>query len=224
MNSISARQLTGRTKSHLAPLPGQRTQLHADMVAEFQALQRRAAQQGFDLQVASGFRSFERQLAIWNAKASGQRPVLDSSGRPLAMAALTPLQQVQAIMRWSALPGASRHHWGTEVDIWDRAAVAPDYQVQLVSAEYAADGPFGPLSRWLRDHMADNGFYLPYGEDRGGVAPEPWHLSYRPLASEYAQALTPELLHGLLSASGLGLKSVVLEHLDSLFDRYITLD
>ena len=171
MNSIDIEQLTGQAENHLAPLPGQRMLLHADVVAQFQVLQRQAALEGFDLQVASGFRSFERQLAIWNAKASGRRAVLDDSGQPLDMATLTPLQQVQSIMRWSALPGASRHHWGTDFDVWDRAAVAADYQLQLVPGEYAPDGPFGPLSQWLQQHMADSGFYRPYERDRGGIAP-----------------------------------------------------
>ena len=51
--------------------------VHTQLMAPLQSLTQRAAQEGFDLCVASGFRSFERQLVIWNAKAEGLRPVFD---------------------------------------------------------------------------------------------------------------------------------------------------
>ncbi len=35
------------------------------------------------------------------------------------MAALSDLEKCKAMLRWSAVPGASRHHWGTEIDIFD---------------------------------------------------------------------------------------------------------
>ena len=38
------------------------------------------------------------------------------------------------------------------------------------------------------------GFYKPYGEDRGGIAPEAWHISYRPAATKYQDRVSPELL------------------------------
>ena len=41
-------------------------------------------------------------------------------------------------MRWSAIPGSSRHHWGTDLDVYDAAAVTPDYQVQLTPQEWKA--------------------------------------------------------------------------------------
>ncbi|MGS2723650.1 M15 family metallopeptidase [Porticoccus sp. GXU_MW_L64] len=220
MASINHRQLTGQIQDHLVSYNG--AQLHSQVAPAFAQLQLRAAELGMDVQIASGFRSFERQLAIWNAKASGQRPVLDSDGQPLDMAALSPLQQVHAIMRWSALPGASRHHWGTDMDVWDRAAVAADYQLQLIPEEYSDKGPFGRLADWLNQQF-DSGFFRPYAQDRGGIAPEPWHLSYRPVAGQFAECLTPQALVVVLAETEMALKQTVLDNMDELFDRFIQL-
>ena len=51
--------------------------LQPEVWLAFDQLAREAAKSGINLMLASGFRSFERQLLIWNAKANGERPVLD---------------------------------------------------------------------------------------------------------------------------------------------------
>ena len=71
------------------------------------------------MQPASSFRDFERQQLIWNCKFNGERKVHDDEGNLLDLALLDDWQKAQAILRWSALPGGSRHHWGTEIDIFD---------------------------------------------------------------------------------------------------------
>ncbi|MDM3871769.1 M15 family metallopeptidase [Porticoccus sp. W117] len=220
MVAMNNRQLTGQTEEHL--ITENDLRLHPEAAQAFLQLQQRAAEQGMDLQIASGFRSFERQLVIWNAKASGQRPVLDDDGAEVDMMELTPLQQVQAIMRWSALPGASRHHWGTDMDVWDRAAVPADYQLQLTPEEYSDDGPFARLSQWL-EQQRNSGFFRPYAADRGGIAPEPWHLSYRPVADQFVERLTPQTLAAVLEDTDIALKQTVLDNMDQLFDRFIQL-
>jgi LAS superfamily LD-carboxypeptidase LdcB len=184
----NARQLTGLDDTHLVALPdGHR--LQAEAARAFSALQSDARRAGFDLAIASSFRSFSRQLSIWNAKASGVRPVHDDLGRAVPMARLSPRERVHAILRYSALPGTSRHHWGTDLDVYDATAVAPDYKVQLTPQEVAPGGVFDALHTWLDARMAageSHGFYRPYSSDRGGVAPERWHLSYAPLAIDCA--------------------------------------
>lgn len=189
-------QLTGRDDSHLLALAdGHRLQPAAAVA--FARLQREAADAGFQLAIASSYRSYERQRAIWNGKAAGERPVHDDAGNPVVIPALPAAERVRAILRFSALPGTSRHHWGTDLDVYDAAAVPADYAPQLSPQEVAADGPFGPLHCWLDARMAEagsQGFYRPYDRDRGGVAPERWHLSYAPLAVNYGGRLTAERL------------------------------
>ena len=65
----------GLADHHIMPrtqLPaGVRQPLHTDVIAPFLLLQVAARDAGFDLQVVSGFRGFDRQLAIWNKALSG---------------------------------------------------------------------------------------------------------------------------------------------------------
>ncbi len=225
MTEIARDILTGQTERHLQTMSESGDQLHTGVVDAFWSLQQRATREGFDLQIGSSFRSFERQLAIWNAKASGDRPVLDHDCQPLNMARLSPRDQVFAILRWSALPGVSRHHWGTDMDIWNRAAVPAGYRLQLTPAECENDGPFAPMHRWLDDQIGSGAidFYRPYSEDRGGVAPERWHLSYRPLAQQFAAEMTLALLADTLEQIDIALKSTVLDNLDEIFERFVVI-
>lgn len=196
-------QLTGRDESHLVALAcGHR--LQAEAAAALAALQADARRAGFELAIASSFRSYARQLLIWNGKASGARPVYDDSGGQVELAGLSPREQLYAILRYSAIPGTSRHHWGTDVDVYDGAAVAAGYQVQLSPQEVAAGGVFDALHCWLDECIAagtSRGFYRPYARDRGGVAPERWHLSYAPLAQACSAQLTMELLQACWGAA-----------------------
>ena len=189
-------QLTGRDESHLVEMPcGHRLQREAAQA--FQALQDDARTAGFDLAIASSFRSYERQRVIWNGKAGGERPVYDDLDREVDMASLSPSGRLAAILRFSAIPGTSRHHWGTDLDVFDRAAMPPGYQLQLSPPEVAPGGLFDPLHRWLDERMASGGsrgFYRPYARDRGGVAPERWHLSYAPLSMPCAGLLSEQVL------------------------------
>ena len=152
---------------------------------------------GFELRIASAHRSFDRQLHIWNAKLAGRRPVLDDQDRPVDLRRLSVREQIECVLRFSALPGASRHHWGTDMDVFDAAAVPADYRLRLDGAEVADDGVFGPLHRWLDERIArgdSQGFFRPYDRDRGGVAPERWHLSFAPLARRFSSLLSCDLL------------------------------
>ena len=154
----------------------------------FLKLSKRAAKAGFDMRIASAFRSYDRQTRIINEKWLGQRVVLNDQGDRLDRSVLTDAQWLEAILRFSALPGPSRHHWGTDLDIWDAAAVDPNYTLSLTGAEYGPGGVFEEMTQWLDARIAADdaeGFFKPYDRDRGGVAPEPWHISYRPVASDY---------------------------------------
>jgi len=218
--------LTGRDEGHLVAAPnGQR--LQQPVVAAFCALQAEARAAGFELAIASGFRSYSRQLAIWNGKASGSRPVYADDGSQIAIATLSPAERLRAILRFSAIPGTSRHHWGTDLDVYDAAAVPDGYRLQLSPAEVAPGGLFDPLHRWLDARMdagGSHGFYRPYTRDRGGVAPERWHLSYAPLAAGYERQLDTRLLLDCwadCAAGELLLVEEIRAGLPAILDRYV---
>jgi hypothetical protein len=65
------------------------------------------------------------------------------------------------------------------------------------------------------------GFYRPYATDRGGVTPEPWHLSYAPVASHAQTALSEEKLRGVLEAAAIEGKTEVLAALAVNYASYV---
>jgi LAS superfamily LD-carboxypeptidase LdcB len=191
------------------------------VVAPFLSLRRAALADGFDPVPQSSFRDFSRQLTIWNEKFSGARPMVDASGRPISASALAPVERIEAILLWSALPGASRHHWGTDVDLVDRQATPPGYRVKLIPEEFAPGGPYAPLADWLEANAARFGFFRPFRGVLSGVQAEPWHFSFAPVAESARRSLNPAVLRKTIAAAPLLGKDQVLERIDALHARYV---
>jgi LAS superfamily LD-carboxypeptidase LdcB len=218
---VNHAELTGQVRTHIAAVAEPECLLHAQAVAPFLNLRRAAQADGIDLVPMSSFRDFGRQLAIWNGKFSGERPMYDALGVLLNAAALTPRERIEAILLWSALPGASRHHWGTDVDLVDGKATEAGYQIKLTREEFAPGGPFAALNLWLTTHAPRFGFFRPFQGVRSGVQPEPWHFSFAPIAEKARRRLSPDVLRAAIAAAPLFGKDVVLGHLDELHARYV---
>jgi LAS superfamily LD-carboxypeptidase LdcB len=214
-------ELTGQARSHIADVSDPDCALHAHVVTPFLNLRRAALADGFDLVPHSSFRDFSRQLDIWNGKFSGERPMVDALGQAIDVGELSPMKRIEAILLWSALPGASRHHWGTDVDLIDRHATLPEYRVQLTPREFAPGGPFAALAEWLEANAARFGFFRPYRGLLSGVESEPWHFSFAPVAENARRTLTPAVLHKAITAAPLLGKEQVLARLDELHARYV---
>ncbi len=214
-------ELTGRARTHVVELHEPRCVLHYEAVASFLAMRDAAKAAGIDLVPRSTFRDFHTQLSIWNGKWSGQRPLLDRQGQLLIRENLTDVDAVEAILCWSALPGGSRHHWGSDVDVIDNAAVPGGYAVQLVPSEYASDGIFAALSAWLDANMNRFGFFRPYRTERGGVSPEPWHLSYAPVSLPALESLSLSTLRQVIDGSAIAGKPQVLARLPEIYTRFL---
>ena len=216
-------QLLGLDESHLILVGRGPHRLTAATAAAFNDMQVAAAYEGFNLQAASSWRSFERQLAIWNGKWRGERPLLDADNQPLDALQLDDMERLHAILRWSALPGTSRHHWGTDLDIYDPDCLPAGTRLALEPWEYEAGGWFADLGEWLGDHMSDFGFFLPYAKPLDaaqGVAYEPWHISFAPESGE--QRLDPDALALCLQQADIEGKACILSHLDEILARYVT--
>ena len=93
--------------------------------------------------------------------------------------------------------------------------------MQLVPSEYAAHGIFNRLAAWLEANMQRFGFFRPYRTDRGGVSPEPWHLSYAPVAASALEALSLSMLRQVLEASAIDGKPYVLARLPEIYTRFL---
>jgi LAS superfamily LD-carboxypeptidase LdcB len=219
-NHINYAQILGQTEEHLHYV-SERVAIHQKMRVAFQMMVNAAKVDGIELQVASGFRSFDRQLMLWNNKFSGKTPIKNAAGVVVSTENLSPLELAHSILLYSALPGASRHHWGCDIDVYAPNLLANDYQLQLDEWEYGEHGPLAKLSAWLVQHAHQYGFFFPYANFQGGVAKEPWHLSYLPLAQQYQQAFDIERLIKTLENSTILGKNVIIKNLDNIAKRYI---
>ncbi|MGR5444764.1 peptidase M15 [Vibrio sp. 10N.222.52.B12] len=223
---MTPEQLTGITDSHLqSTLVGQKAfMLHPEVADDLLKMIEAATEAGFKMEIASGFRDFHRQKAIWNGKFSGELPILDSNSQPLNKAELGDEEKLMAILRWSALPGGSRHHWGCDFDVYARNLLPQDTMLQLEPWEYL-DGHQRAFYQWLAANLSSFGFFFPYQQDLGGIAIEPWHISHKAVGQQCLAHLTPALLKTQLtqqnqldSIAGI---EVILNNLDNVVERFI---
>ncbi|MDO4698801.1 MAG: M15 family metallopeptidase [Pasteurellaceae bacterium] len=217
--------LTGKSREHLVALPNALSPNHflqAEAVQAFLAMQQAAKNAGFNLQPASTFRDFERQKRIWNDKFCGERKVHDDHGKAIDLTCLDEWQKCQAMLRWSAMPGASRHHWGTEVDIFAPDLLPEGKSLQLEPWEYQTGGYFQQLTNWLLVNAEQFGFYFPFMEcEDKKIGQEPWHLSYFPIADNYERLFTPDILQQAWHGEEILGKTTLLDHFDEIFQDYI---
>jgi LAS superfamily LD-carboxypeptidase LdcB len=218
---VNHAELTGQARTHIGEIAQPACWLHTTVATPFLALRRAALEAGIDLVPQSSFRDFARQLSIWNGKFAGERPLQDAHGAPLDSAALEPAERIDAILLWSALPGASRHHWGTDVDLIDAGAIEPGYKVRLTRDEFEAGGPFARLAEWLDKHAPRFGFFRPYRGARSGVQPEPWHFSFAPTAEQARRQLTAGVLREAIASAPLLGKELILPRIEQLHARYV---
>ena len=218
---LSDLELTGRASSHVQQCEQPRCTLHRDALLALQAMSRAALADGIEIVPVSSFRSFEQQLWIWNAKYQGERVLRGRDSRVLDSTTLSPAERVAAILVWSALPGASRHHWGSDCDLVDRRSAPAQGPIDLLDMDFAPGGRYAALNDWLGERAADYGFFRPYDQDRGGVLPEPWHLSFAPVAGPALAAMSVGLLRSALAQAPLQGAEIVAERLPELYERYV---
>ncbi|MBU2978900.1 M15 family metallopeptidase [Alteromonas sp. C1M14] len=196
--------------------------IHKEVKPAWQALQSAAHNDGIDCQLISSYRDFHRQLAIWNRKWRGDATLFDTDGEIIEHSQLSDNEKIDAILTWSALPGGSRHHWGTDIDVYDKRSVDNWSQnFDLVDAEYRENGPCYALACWLDKNLHEFGFARPFMENKGGVAVELWHLTHSQCASEFEHARNIEQLERVLSEADMEGKAAVLSRLDELYHRYV---
>jgi LAS superfamily LD-carboxypeptidase LdcB len=217
---ITVQQILGLNDQHVVYIDDKH-QLQPAVISAFLKMQDAAKLEGHDLQIVSSYRSFSKQASIWNRKWKGELKLNTIDSRVLETASLDDTQKMHAILLFSALPGGSRHHWGTDFDVFDRSKVdACGASFELVPQEYEDDGPCADLAKWIQHHAAKFDFERPYPEYVGGVAAEPWHLSYSPIAAGIISSFSVELLRQqLIKSDIMGLDTVLL-HLNTLFERY----
>ena len=121
----------------------------------FYKLQESASKNGINLQIISGFRNFDRQVLIWNQKASGKRKVYSRTGNLVDVKSSHKKELLESILFYSAIPGFSRHHWGSDIDVYDANKLSKE-SVELTPDECASGGVFYDLHLWLDHEIKTN--------------------------------------------------------------------
>ncbi|MDV7105078.1 M15 family metallopeptidase [Vibrio sp. TH_r3] len=220
---MNQQQLIGLTESHLtlAQTKFQTVKINTLIQEDLLHLVDAADKAGFQLEVASGFRNFERQKKIWNNKFSGKTAILDSASQTLDHSLLTDKERLFAILRWSALPGTSRHHWGTDLDIYAKNLLPKNHRLQLEPWEYLT-GHQAPFYHWLKRNLTQFGFFFPYEMDLGGIAPEPWHISHVKISEPYLEKLSKSVIIETLEQQDVLGFSVINENFKHIYTHYVT--
>jgi len=219
---LDALQVTGRVRTHVVQHEAPpRFAAHPDTLDAFLRLRAAAAADGFDLRPVSSFRGHAMQLRIWNRKFSGRATLYDIDGLPRDRSGFDEETTVRGILNWSALPGGSRHQWGSEIDVVDGNAMPPGYEPKLLPEEVRTGGIFAPLHRWLDERIGEFGFFRPYAREQGGMYPEPWHLSHAPVSLRAIEALSLPLLAELTASTAILGKQTTLRLLPEIWERHI---
>ena len=166
--------LIGKSEDHLI---GNSFKLHKQVQPAFERMAEAARESGIKIEVVSAFRSFERQKQIFEGKYkrfTGQ--------------GLSPEEAITKIIEYSTIPGTSRHHWGTDIDLID--ANPPRPEAVLEARHFHGEGPFCKFKEWMNEHAEKFGFYEVYTDlpDRRGFKYEPWHFSYAPVSIDLLKA------------------------------------
>lgn len=221
-------QAFGLNEEHLVPFQQENKTFYLEKkcLLAFKQLQHAARQAGFELALVSSYRNFERQAAIWNGKAKGERVLLDEYGQAMDFAKLSKHELLTAILRWSAVPGLSRHHWGCDIDVYDANAMSLS-DVQLVPSEVEAGGACEALHLWLDEQIQNNqsfGFFRPYSNGACQVAEEKWHLSYWPVAKQMQQHITADVITQIWQEKDVCLVDLLVQQADKIIADYACLN
>lgn len=163
--------------------------LRRDAWEAFILMSEAAKKDGISLTIISGARNFERQTRIWENKWNGNVKV---QGKNLATEVSDPAERARMILLFSSMPGTSRHHWGTDIDI------------NNLEDSYFQSGKGKKEYEWLLANAHKYGFCQPYtvkGTDRtSGYEEEKWHWTYMPVASillkNYQKLITLDDING----------------------------
>ena len=144
--------------------------LRKETYLAFKQMTQDAKKDKIDLIIISGARNFETQKNIWENKWSGligDYYLIEDE-----------YNKATSILEQSDMPGTSRHHWGTEIDL------------NNLNNSYFYGGEGLKIYNWLAENASKYGFCQPYSTQdsrSGGYQEERWHWSYLPTSSVFTQ-------------------------------------
>ncbi|WP_027124384.1 M15 family metallopeptidase [Gelidibacter mesophilus] len=158
-------------------LYGNGFQIRKEAFDAFTKMKNAALEDHISIQVVSSYRNFDHQNRIWERKYKSN-----------TQQGLSPEKAIQKIIEYSTIPGTSRHHWGTDMDLIDANVAQP--KSVLSPGHFEGKGCYVNFKKWMDKNSKAYGFYLVYTDlpNRKGFKYEPWHYSYKPLSYGYLQA------------------------------------
>lgn len=202
-NDFSNDELIGKGKPALF---GEDFKLREEARLQFNLMRKAAKEQGFHVHVVSSYRSYNHQNGIWERKYKNFR----NQG-------FSHQKTIDKIIEYSTIPGTSRHHWGTDLDIIDATRGIPSNPLSEV--HFNEGGRMRKFKLWLDENAEKFGFHLVYTNqsDRKGFKYEPWHFSYKPLSQKMLKQYNALDLKELLQSQ----KLMGSEHFtDEFIQRY----
>ena len=170
--------------------------VQTEVLSVFVQMREAALKEGVNLYIVSGTRTFNDQKAIWERKWNS---LIVTNKDSMAVA--------DEILKFSSMPGTSRHHWGTDIDL---VSVDPAY-----FESEAGDR----IYKWLIHHAHEYGFCQVYSNKeetgRTGYSMEKWHWSFMPISNVYLKKYLEQIQYSDLNgfkgdylASKLNVKAV----------------
>lgn len=168
-----------KTHAEFAKIPAAYTDksgiyLRKEALNAYTEMRSAAETSGIKLLIRSATRNFDYQKRIWEAKWNGLVKLSDGT---FASDIKDPVARAKKILQYSSMPGTSRHHWGTDIDL------------NAFNNAYFEYGDGQKEFAWLTKNAATYGFYRPYtikGPNRPeGYNEEKWHWSYLPIAKQF---------------------------------------
>ncbi len=157
-------------------IAGYKMYLKKEALNAFSQMADLAIKDGVELNITSATRNFDYQKNLWNNKWDGITLV---EGDDLSQSIQNEKERFEKILDYSAVPGTSRHHWGTEIDI------------NSVTPKFFETEEGEKVYTWLNKNASLFGFCQTYnlkGSLRStGYNEEKWHWSYLPLARKFTE-------------------------------------
>lgn len=185
INKFTTEDLIGKSNPNLTQ--GKEYKVLPEVAEALEKMKSDAKKAGFDICVISSYRSYKYQNGIWERKFKANK----AKG-------LSNTKNIEKIIEYSTIPGTSRHHWGTDIDIIDMTRGIPSDP--LNEKHFNEGGSMRKFKLWLDENAHKYGFYLVYTKDknRKGFKYEPWHFTYKPISdkmmSEYKKLDIKKLL------------------------------
>lgn len=138
--------------------------IRKEVLEAFLKMQKEAKKDNIEFKIISGTRNFAHQKRIWDWKWNEKYK------------SFSDIEKIKKILEFSSMPGTSRHHWGTDIDI------------NSLENSYFEKGKGKVEYDWLIKNAPKFGFYQVYTSKkngRTGYNEEKWHWSYVSLSSVY---------------------------------------